>query len=209
LIPRLPFGSSGPAEAPETAGSRMPSVTLLALLAAAATVYGALPQAPGKVIFAAHQNSIGVYTEHNGTVETEYDGVVYTSTEHLLDIIHAGNQKIARTISKTHPVTFVLRSDDLKFRAKIKVEYQSSKYQNPPDRPWTMTFQNLRTGAGEKPIELVHPGVRGNEFVWIRPGQWVTHSVASPSEFTLREDGKLPRKSMTTLTFVLEDRDDL
>ena len=52
-------------------------------------------------------------------------------------------------------------------------------------------------------------GVRSKEFVWIRPGQWVTHSVASLSEFTLREDGKLPRKAMTTLTFVLEDRDDL
>ena len=96
----------------------------------------------------------------------------------------------------------------MKFRAKVTLEYKSPNYVLDPHNPWTMTFHNIRNGQGEKPIELVHPGTNGKEYVWINPGNWITHSVASGSKFALREDGVDPRDTMATMTFVLTDPTD-
>ena len=121
---------------------------------------------------------------------------------------HSAPLQIGRTISEKQPSTFVLRGDDMKFRAKVTLEYKSPNYVLDTHNPWTMTFHNIRNGEGEKAIELVHPGTNGKEYVWINPGRWITHSVASGSKFALREDGVDPRDTMATMIFVLTDPTD-
>ena len=55
---------------------------------------------------------------------------------------------------------------------------------------------------------MVHPGKQGQEFVWKPPGKTITHHVHSPSLFTLREAGPMPRTTVLDAEFIWEDNVD-
>jgi hypothetical protein len=83
--------------------------------------------------------------------------------------------------------SIVLESSD--FRNRIVVEVTENP-NNDKERPYNVRFYNIgRIRNDFAPIELVH-GSSG--YVWIEPGQYVTHNTGVRVPFTLRDNNKEP-----------------
>jgi hypothetical protein len=91
----------------------------------------------------------------------------------------------------------VLESAD--FRNRMVIEVTKNADSADKDRPFNIRFYNVGLNRDDfAPLELEH-GTSG--YVWIEPGQYITHNTAIRVPFTLRDNNKNPLVSAELFTF--------
>ena len=80
--------------------------------------------------------------------------------------------------------SFVIRSADLSTRIRVNFDLNED-----PDRPFSLGIVNLSVDDrhGPFPVELQHSN---SGFVWVDPGEVVTHMTAENHVFTVRDKSK-------------------
>lgn len=99
--------------------------------------------------------------------------------------------------------SFVLRSSDMRSRAKITVE-RNLDQSSAKSHPFKLTFTNLAYNdrSGDLPLELQH-GSSG--YVWLDGGHYVTHATGSGHRFILRDVNK--QEFFTVVVFEMDERE--
>jgi hypothetical protein len=94
--------------------------------------------------------------------------------------------------------SLMLESSD--FRNRVVIEVTKNPDAADMERPYNIRFYNIGLNRNDfSPIELEH-GTSG--YVWIEPGQYVTHNSAVRVPFTLRDNNHNP--ILTTEIFAYE-----
>jgi hypothetical protein len=150
---------------------------LLLLLSAVAlpTATGALDEATALVSFSAGMQKLGVFFSGDLKSKDKQD----PDFDLLLMTVDAGETKSQS--SKSHH-SFTVRSADMAFRAKITVYDNTGRDRD--NHPFKIAFKNLMLEAPGKSIELKHSN---SGFLWIEPGDEVTHNTDVNHEFELRD----------------------
>merc|ERR1719276_778218 len=101
--------------------------------------------------------------------------------EALVGTINAGK---SLTVDIEPLNSFVVRSGDMKFRAKVSVFDRPSDF----DRPLALSFKNLAEDNPGEQIELKHSN---SGYQWLPPSSEATHSTDFGHEFQLRNPKKM------------------
>lgn len=94
--------------------------------------------------------------------------------------------------------TLMVETSD--FRNRLVIEVTSNTDNEDQERPFNIRFYNIGLNRNDfAPLELEH-GTSG--YVWVEPGQYVTHNTAVRVPFTLRDSNHVP--VITTELFTYE-----
>jgi len=151
-------------------------VSKLVLSMISAFLLAGVKAEPAMVSFDAQHGDIGVY--YGGLVGEENE--LGADFEALVGIAKKGTP--LRTVADDKSI-FILRSSDLKFRAKVTL------YDVPDqsDRPFGLAFKNLAQDDPTYHVELKHSS---SGFQWLPPGGEVAHATDYAHSFELRNGEK-------------------
>mmetsp|Transcript_10621 Transcript_10621/g.24732 ORF Transcript_10621/g.24732 Transcript_10621/m.24732 type:complete len:175 (+) Transcript_10621:102-626(+) len=156
---------------------RRRSAAAPALLSLLALLLGVLPTAMGQkaliTFTASRTEKLAVYFV--GSTEEPMGDY-----EALVGVVDKGK---SLTVDVEPKNAFVLRSTDMKFRAKVSVFDRPSDF----DRPLALSFKNLAEGNEGEQMELKHSN---SGFQWVPPSAEATHSTDFAHEFAIRSPSK-------------------
>eukprot|EP00931_Biecheleriopsis_adriatica_P120970 TRINITY_DN96058_c0_g1_i1.p1 TRINITY_DN96058_c0_g1~~TRINITY_DN96058_c0_g1_i1.p1 ORF type:complete len:161 (+),score=36.81 TRINITY_DN96058_c0_g1_i1:76-558(+) len=102
--------------------------------------------------------------------------------ESLVGVVEP-HKSLYQTTEPDH--TFILRTVDMKFRAKVSVNKNFGEAAGA--QPWILTFRNQMLEEPHAPIELKHST---SGFQWIDPTEVVSHTTDLRHVFEMRDKNK-------------------
>jgi len=166
-------------------------------VALAAVVTAAVAKRGPVLVFTAKTTDFFVFFKgddelaHQGLLDgAEERGGMMFDHEELLEKIDEGDS-IARSAADNH--SFVVRSNDMQFRAKLVagINYDSGNNEN---YPYRLRIKNIMMEGGT--IEVKHSG---SGYTRLDPGRWLEHITDVLHEFELRDRDNTPRISVKLL----------
>merc|ERR1712232_799009 len=140
------------------------------------------------IIFSAGETSIGIY--YTGDEKVAQDGQVSKQSPDYEKYLGSAPANGDLGQLATFNSGFVVRSSDLKWRAKIVVWQNTDN--DKAGYPYLLTFKNIMLDDGTEhaansQMELKHST---GGYVWIPPNEAVTHKTDAIHTFELRDESK-------------------
>merc|ERR1712086_760784 len=163
--------------------TNMQNLCLLACIVCASMMQ-AHAGGPLTISFSSGDSTIGVYYIGNETALSAGDISAQKVDMEILAGVLGPNKQMMHTSYFDH--AFVVRSSNMHFRAKVAVYKNTDEAQK---YPYTIQFKNLMLEDPPQHMELKHST---SGYIWVPPGQRISHRTDVNHDFTLRDMDRKP-----------------
>lgn len=122
---------------------------------------------------------------------------MWDGSETLNAIVEPGGE--AGRYARLEGTSFAIRSADMKWRARF------SLWEHEEEDPYKISFHNLMIEDGGEAIELKH---HEDGFLWIEPGDHVTHTAGGGHRFEVRDGSHLDKFAVEIHALDPEEREE-